>query len=366
MKEKQNNIPDMKAERHELPLFSLCALPAIFIDEYITQLSGHAVKLYLLLWRAAERGDRLTEEVLANRCNCSLEQIHAALRQLQAKELLIVDPMGIYRLRDPREIELAKLYRRKTSPTPQHRSKVFSSEHSDVADIGADDKQRQQLIQNISNRYFNGLMSSTWYNDIDYMLSQYRFELPVVYSLFSEAHRRNALNRNYIKEMASDWHRKGIVTFADLARESEKWYRSRTITYQIGKMLRRKMTTFDEDIVDRWLHEYGYDMTVIELAMSKTTGIQQPNLNYIDSILKRWYDAGLKDRAAVEVYEQKQAERRRQKKYINQTDRNRRKSHSDNVGNFSQREYSDSFFESLNADLDDLAADGKNGGKHDQ
>ncbi|MGI6077248.1 MAG: DnaD domain protein [Fastidiosipilaceae bacterium] len=341
-------MPDMKAERHELPLFALCSLPAIFIDVYLPQLSGYAVKLYLVLLRASEQGDRLTEEVLRHRCHCSQEQLDQAKRQLQDKELVFIDPLGVYRLRDPREIELAKLYRRRTSPEPAHRVNDSNDSNNALA------KQRELLVKNISDRYFNGMMSPTWYNDIDNMLNEYHFELPVVYSLFSEAHRRNALNRNYIKEMALDWHRKGIVTYTDLARESEKWYKTRTITYQIGKMLRRQMTAFDESIVDRWLNEFGYDMTVIELAMSKTTAIQQPNLKYIDSILKNWYEKGLKDRDAVEAYEIKRKEERNRQR--RQTDRRGRSrgGRSDNVGNFDQRQYSETFFDSLVADIDEL------------
>ena len=96
------------------------------------------------------------------------------------------------------------------------------------------------------------------------------------------------------------------------------------------------MRPVDEDAVNRWMTEYGYDMDVIEIALEKTTGIQSPNLNYVGKILAAWHKAGLKNEAAVRQYEaDKEADKARR---LRQTGRR------DNVGNFSQRRYSEGYF----------------------
>lgn len=335
----------MRAERQVQPLFENCEIPAEFIDACLPVLSGTGVKLYLVLFRATQRGDRLSDEILMQRCSCTEAELRAAVGALEQAGLLTVDPAGqAYLLHDPREQRLNQLYRprRGADPAPL-------AEQPKTPEQAERDQQRQSLIQNISNTYFQGLMSANWFYDIEDMMQRYRFDTAVVYSLFSECKRRNKLNRSYVRTVAADWHRRGVLTFEDLARLSAERQASKSLSNRIGQRLGRPMTPVDEDAVSRWIGDYGYDMDVIEIALEKTTGIQNPNLNYVGKILDAWHKAGLKDEAAVRQYEaDKEADKARRRQTARaaagSTAGRRSGGRHDNVGNFSQRQYSDAYF----------------------
>lgn len=335
----------MRAERQVQPLFESCEIPAEFVDACLPVLSGTGVKLYLVLFRASQRGDRLSDAVLMQRCSCTTAELRAAVGELEQAELLTIDPAGqAYLLRDPRERRLHQMYRPRQGADPDP-----MAERPKTPEQARRDQRQQSLIQNISNTYFQGLMSANWFYDIEEMIERYRFESAVIYSLFSECKRRNKLNRSYVRTVAEDWHQRGVITFEDLARVSAARQASKSLSNRIGERLGRLMTPVDEDAVNRWMTEYGYDMDVIEIALEKTTGIQSPNLNYVGKILAAWHKAGLKNEAAVRQYEaDKEADKARR---LRQTGRTagaaagrQSTGRRDNVGNFSQRRYSEGYF----------------------
>ena len=41
--------------------------------------------------------------------------------------------------------------------------------------------------------------------------------------------------------------------------------------------------------MNKWFDDYGFDLEKIKEACSKTSGISNPNINYVDSILTSWY-----------------------------------------------------------------------------
>ena len=50
----------------------------------------------------------------------------------------------------------------------------------------------------------------------------------------------------------------------------------------------RHPTDEEKRIVDTWFGELGFDIETITQACNKTSGISNPNLNYINSVLKGW------------------------------------------------------------------------------
>lgn len=104
------------------------------------------------------------------------------------------------------------------------------------------------------------------------------------------------LYRKKSKAMASalgilrNWYLDGIRSTEDLdtmLRNKEKRYLEyKKILANFGEY--RLPTKPEEDMMDIWLDEYKFSLEVIESALSKTTAIKSPNMNYLNGILKNW------------------------------------------------------------------------------
>ncbi|MGB5824368.1 MAG: DnaD domain protein [Proteocatella sp.] len=87
-----------------------------------------------------------------------------------------------------------------------------------------------------------------------------------------------------------NWYLDGIRSTEDLdtmLRNKEKRYLEyKKILANFGEY--RLPTKPEEDMMDVWLDEYKFSLEVIESALSKTTAIKSPNMNYLNGILKNW------------------------------------------------------------------------------
>ncbi len=336
----------MKVEQLLHPLFESCDLPAVFIDEYLPSLSGDAVRLYLLLLRAMRRGETPEPEGLAARLRLDLNRLAGLFDELEKQGLLQREGEGICRLTDLQNKVLEHRYRRRTSSSPTDRP--------DSRRAGGNSA-REALVNSISNTYFNGMLSANWYNLINELIDDCGFDLPVVYSLFSICAARNKLNQSYVRSVAADWHRQRVVTQADLNRLNRAWEERRHLSYQVGRLMNRRMTKPDEAEVEGWVERYGYGLDMIEAAIARTKGIESPNLNYVAKVLESWHRAGLKTPAEIAAYEEERRQSAVSRSRHGGSGADRR-GQNDNVGNFEERQYSEDYWDSLAGGPSSLAA----------
>lgn len=94
-----------------------------------------------------------------------------------------------------------------------------------------------------------------------------------------------------------NWYLDGIRCSEDLdvmLKNKEKRYLEyKKILASLGEY--RLPTKPEEDMMNIWLDEYKFTIEVIEDALSKTTAIKSPNMNYLNGILKNWNEK-LRDR----------------------------------------------------------------------
>lgn len=327
-------------------LFSDTLVPDVFISEYMAQLSGIAVKIYLYALHVSRHHEAITGTELARRLETDLDEVKAGIFELSQKGLIDYDDRKkTLTIRDIKEIEVARYYRPKTSASP-----------AEVIERTSRQPERDKLVSEVNKSFFHGMMGYSWYQAIDEWFQAYHFEPEVVYALFNECASRNKLsNKNYISAVAKDWSSKGVVTYQDLNRYSALRERFEVIRNEIGRKLRKNMSEYDDRMVDKWVRVYGYDMDVIDIALQNAVRIGQPNLNYFDKMLTEWHEAKLKSVAEIRQYEEasksKWMRERPAAKQTGQENPLGGRGRYGNVGNFEQREYSDEFFESFEVDL---------------
>ncbi|MDD2578654.1 MAG: DnaD domain protein [Clostridia bacterium] len=320
----------MKLNESRKLLLSDTLVPDIFITEYLPSLSGLSVKLYVYLLLSVRTGRTVSAQDLARRMGSDEESIRTALLELASWQLIDQQQeQDAVIIQDIKSMEIERLYRPKTTNQP-----------SEALDRQAKFSQREKLMGDINKTFFQGLMSPSWFGEIDNWFDQYRFDPEVIYALFQECGRRNKLDsKAYIARVAENWSQRGIVTYADLNRYFLEHEKVNKICQRIGQKLRRRLTAYDEEMVSRWVEKMGFDFDVIELALRKTVRLANPNLAYIDKILEDWFSHQLHTVEAIQTYEKERSSRQRGKRSGSQK--------TGNAGNFDQREYSDDYLQSF-------------------
>lgn len=274
----------MKLEQNDASLiFSTTNLPDVFFTEYLSQLTGDSIKIYLYMSFLAKFNKEIKLNDLSKKLNIPLETIKNSLKQLEDESVIIKKNTG-YILNNIQEVELHKLYNPKITSSPEELEKISQN------------KYRSKAIETINNEFFQGIMSASWYTDIDLWFKKYSFDEEVMVALFRYCFNRSKLHRNYIQAVAEAWFQNNIKTFNDLDKYYEKQEKLNVIQKSISKKLglTRNLTQFEEGYISTWYVDYGYNMDVIDIALKKTTSKANPNFEYLNTVISNWHERGLK------------------------------------------------------------------------
>lgn len=258
---------------------------------------------------------------LSKKLELPLKTIQDSIKYLEEENIITKKNTG-YILNNIQEIELHKLYNPKVTSSPEEIEKI------------AQNKYRAKAIENINNEFFQGIMSPSWYSDIDLWFKKYSFDEEVMIALFRYCFNRSALHRNYIQTVAEAWFQNNIKTFNDLDKYYEKQEKLNTLQKTISKKLgiNRNLSQYEESYIEKWNMDYGYNMDVIEIALKKTTSKANPNFDYLDKLLTDWHDRNFKTTNDVQSFLLQMKEKNKSIKTLEK---------NTGYANYDQRNYSD-------------------------
>lgn len=263
-------------------------LPDLFILNYMPQLESIDVKIYLYILFLSKKGLEIDKPDLAKKLGITEQELSFGLERLQAEELLVRTTHG-YNISDIRENEINKTYIPKIEP---RRTKVQTER----------DRKRIAAASAINESFFQGVMSLGWYTDISAMFENYSFSEEVMIALFHYCQERKALNKKYVHAVAESWYNGGVKTFEQLEEFLENYDNMQKIKQKISKALRlnRNLTKYEEQYIDTWVKDYGYDFDVIEEALKRTVNKSNPTISYVNGILVNWHKKGFKNVKDIE------------------------------------------------------------------
>ncbi len=270
----------MKLEQNDKPLlFSYTELPDVFFTEYISQTPGDYIKVYLYIIFLSKYGKDIKINDLSKKLELPLKTIQDAIKFLEDESLITKKNTGFI-INNLQELELHKLYNPKITSSPEQLQKT------------AENQYRAKAIENINNEFFQGIMSPSWYSDIDLWFSKYNFDEEVMIALFRYCFNRSALHRNYIQAVADAWAKNNIKTFNDLDVYYEKQEKLKKLSKLISKKLgiTRQLSQYEEAYIEKWTIEFNYSMDIIEIALKRTTSKANPSFDYLDKLLTDWHD----------------------------------------------------------------------------
>lgn len=274
----------MKLEQTDMPLlFSNTNLPDVFFTEYLSQSNGDYIKIYLFMVFLSKYNKDIKINDLSKKLSLSFNVIQDAVKYWEDLGVITKKNTGFI-INNLQELELHKLYKPKVS---------LSS-----ADIekNSQNQSRARAIENINASFFQGMMSPSWYSDIDLWFKKYLFDEQVMIALFRYCFEKSALHRNYVQVVADAWFKNNIKTFNDLDDYFQRQEKLNKIKKQVAKKLgiTRTLTQYEEAYIEKWIVDFGYELNVIEIALKRTTSKANPSFDYIDKLICNWKERGLK------------------------------------------------------------------------
>lgn len=272
-------------------LFSQTPLPDVFFTEYMSEAPGDYIKVYLSLFFLSKYNKDIKLNDLSKKIALPLKTIQDAIAYWENIQIITKKGNG-YIIHNLQEIELHKLYSPNISLSKE---KIENTQKN---------QSRAKIIEAINTTFFQGIMSPSWYNDIDLWFSKYQFDEDVMFALFRYCFEKSALHKNYVKTVAEAWYTNHIKTFDQLDDYFEKQEQMNKIKKSITKKLglSRQLTQYEEAYVEKWIFDYQYNMDIIDIALKKTTSKTNPNFDYIDKILSDWKDRNLSNSDDIKKY----------------------------------------------------------------
>lgn len=301
-------------------LFSHTEIPDIFFTEYLSQANGDFIKVYLCLIFLAKYDKDIKLNDLSKKLNIPFATIQAALAFWEDLGVVTKKVNG-YILNSLQEIELHKSYAPNVTLSAEKIKQNAKSEY------------RARAIDSINNTYFQGIMSPSWYSDIDLWFKKYEFDEQVMVALFDYCFNKSALHKNYVQTVAEAWSHNRIKTYNDLENHFQKYENMKKIKKSIAKKLGRfgNLTQFEEAYIEKWLLDYGFGLDIINIALKKTTSKANPNFDYLDKLLTDWHERNLKTSAEIEAF---LSEMKQKNKNIKEMEK------KTNYNNYQKRDYS--------------------------
>ena len=292
----------MNFEQKSSMIFSDIDVPEVFINEYIGNANGDYVKIYLYCLFLCKYNCEITPLNLSKKLSLPISTIEEGIKYWE-KNNVIIKKQNSYMLVDLKQQAVDKIYRLKAT-----------SSLDDAIKKTTKNTIRKQAIGAINAMFFQGVMSPTWYTDIDMLFAKYHFDEEVMIALFQYCYDRKALHRNYMLAVADAWAQNGIKTIKEL----DEYYSNyenlaqikKTISRKLG--ISRKLSQYEEAYIDKWVMDFNYPLDVIEIALKKTTSKTNPSFDYIDKIISDWHEKKLTNANEVITFMQDERQKRKE------------------------------------------------------
>ncbi|MFA5635162.1 MAG: DnaD domain protein [Anaerovoracaceae bacterium] len=260
------------------------AVENVFINEFIPDAPGDFVRVYLFALMYADICVSMSNEDIAKQLSLPVEDVLSAWTYWEGKKVVrkqYPDPAD--RLRYKVEfVNLKEQIYGKTGKTKNKKSKLPANLEGVMNDKEL--KEMYSRIEQITGRLFQGKEPAAILDWIqDYGLSP---EV-ILYAYEYCTKNRNNSRLNYVGAVIKEWAQRGLKTVADieshLQETDSRHYLYKRVMKALGFM--RNATEEEKRIMDTWFDDYSLDIDKVLDACKKTSGISNPNINYVNTVL---------------------------------------------------------------------------------
>lgn len=266
----------------------------IFISEYMITAPGDYVKVYLYALMCAESGQSVTEERLAKLLMTDTVQIQRALLYWQEKGVI-----KRYKEAGSEEdkIEFVSLKEKMLDGFAASEAAAGAgmgaagSGDLGIGGSGLGDEKLADMIKSIEKiieRPLGGREPVEIFSWIDDFGAAPEV-IVTAYSYCKKEYKKDAAA--YVGKVVKEWTLAGLSDVTKVDEYLGEIEKNRFLHKRVFKALgfMRNPTEAEKKIMDTWFSDMEYSIDKVLEACSRTSGISNPNLNYINKILTDWY-----------------------------------------------------------------------------
>lgn len=385
------------------------AVPDIFIDQFIPNTSGEFVKIYLYLLRLlSNKNSNLSISSLADTFNQTESDVIRALRYWDKLGLLELEYNAdnticgitlkdlnnntnnlVSRVSDTsnnaynlsinlkNEDETINTLNRANANVANVNQTIINKEsniNNSLISNNSSEATKPSLVEPSSERmeklnsdedfslllfgiqaYLSRPLTQKECNLIVYLYDNLEFSSSLIDYLFAYCVEADHKDVRYIEATALNWHEKGITSVAAAKEEVTNHSNATISVLKAFGISNRELGSSEKEYINRWSNTYKFSPEIIAEACNRSLLItHQASFPYAESIIKRWYDAGVKN---FEDISREDADFKANKaagfnntttaRANNLTNKNTTRNKTNKFNNFQQREYSKEFYDSL-------------------
>lgn len=258
----------------------------LFINEYMASAPGDFVKVYLFAQMYADLGQEITNEEIAKYLSMEHEDVLRAWTYWEK--------MGVIRKirresADKFDYDVEFVLLKEQFYGDKESKRPVGLDQSMQAAMG--DKEIQEMFQAIE-KASGSVLSGTEMLEIVSWINDFNATPEVIAYGYAYCVKRKKTNIKYIAAVINGWTQRGFRDVAAvekyLSEADKKNHMYKRIFQALG--FSRNATEQERKIMDTWFEEMEFSLDKVLEACSKTTGIANPNINYVNKVLVNWYE----------------------------------------------------------------------------
>lgn len=336
-----------------------------FIDEFMPQANGEFVKVYIYLLRVlSNEPPSFGLEQMADHLLCTERDICRALKYWEKEQLMTLEFSSdkklsgiIMHMPDSAPAAAAE------APSPAARKSPAVPSPSPVppaAEISAAQerpertapgsltpdrvkelKQDEDIVQllYITEQYLGKTLTPTEMQTILYIYDELKMPIELMEYLIEYCVSHNHKSVRYMETVALAWTEAGIRTVQMAKDANSRYTREYYAILKAMGITGRNPVENEIQYMNTWLKEYGFDLTIISEACSRTvlqTG--QSSFQYTEKILAGWKKKKVRNLDDIKVLDQEHLKRKSARE-SSRSNPPRQQPASNRFNNFSQRDY---------------------------
>lgn len=259
----------------------------IFINEYMVSSPGEYVKVYLFALMYARLGSEFSNEDIAKQLGMQHEDVLKAWsfwesRGVIKKHRKSEDNKFDY---DVEFVMLkSQLYGQSESSSPAI---------DDGINLAMSNEEIKLMLQDIE-KILGRILSSTEVSEISSWASDYSISPELIAYCFEYCAGLKKTSLRYVGTVVKEWALAGlkdvIAVEKMLSQREKKQFMYKRVFDALG--FKRNATEEEKRIMDTWYDEMNFSQETVLKACGKTAGIPNPNINYVNKVLKNWFEEG--------------------------------------------------------------------------
>ena len=272
----------VKKKANELYLLDT-SVENVFISEYMASSPAEYVKIYLFALMYANAGHYMDNETIAKQLGIAEEDVLKAWTYWETLGVIVKhfeNPKDKFNYGvefvNLKELLYCPQHKKETKPTDEHLASKL---------VDTDVKELFQNIEKIKGKLLGGTEPITILSWIEELGAEPDL-IKYAYSYCKNVRKKDAVN--YVGAVIKEWIARDLRTKEEvesyLQEVDSRHYQYKRVMKALG--FNRNATEQEKMFMDKWFGEMGYTLEKVLEACAKTSGISNPNINYVNKILQ--------------------------------------------------------------------------------